>query len=64
MFSPKIRNAVNIFIINESFLLKDVLIINIYDHQILKIRDSDYIDLLKLNFFDNKDDIVAFINCT
>ena len=63
MFSPKIRNAVYMFIINESFLLKDILIMNIYDHQIIKIQDSDFSDLLNLNFFEEKEDIVALIKC-
>lgn len=63
MFSPKIRNTVNIFVINESFVLKDVLIINIYDHQILKIRDYDFIVLKKIDFLDEKDDLIALVKC-
>jgi len=62
MFSPKMRNAVNIFIINESFILKGVLIINIHDHQILKIKDYDFYEIIKLNFFE-KDNLVASIKC-
>jgi hypothetical protein len=36
---------------------------NIYDHQIIKIQDSDFSDLLNLNFFEEKEDIVALIKC-
>jgi len=62
-FNEKLRKAIKLFIIDESFILKDVLIINIEDHQIIKIRDSDFDTLVNINFFDKNNNISASIKC-